>query len=75
VGVFVSTLWFRTGIFALALALQAVVYLLGTLTIWRPKLGRASRISNVALEFVVLNAAAFVAFVYFITGRKVLWAR
>ena len=75
VGVLVSTLWLRTGIFGLALALQAVVYLLATLTIWRPKLGQVSRVSNVALEFVVLNAAALVAFVYFITGRKVLWAR
>jgi biofilm PGA synthesis N-glycosyltransferase PgaC len=75
VGVLISTLWLRTGIFGLALALQAVFYLLATLTIWRPKLGRASRISSVALEFVVLNAAALVAFIYFITGRKVIWAR
>ena len=75
VGLLVSTLWLRTGVFGLALALQAAVYLLATLRIWRPQLGRALRISNVAVEFVVLNAAALVAFVYFITGRKVLWAR
>jgi biofilm PGA synthesis N-glycosyltransferase PgaC len=75
VGVLASTLWLRTGIFGLALTLQAVVYLLAALTIWRPKFGREIRISNAALEFVVLNAAALVAFVYFISGRKVLWAR
>jgi cellulose synthase/poly-beta-1,6-N-acetylglucosamine synthase-like glycosyltransferase len=75
VGVLVSTLWFRTGLYGLAVVLQAVLYLLAALTIWHPKLGRISRLSNVALEFVVLNAAALVAFLYFITGRKVLWAR
>jgi cellulose synthase/poly-beta-1,6-N-acetylglucosamine synthase-like glycosyltransferase len=75
VGVLVSNLWFRTGLYGLALVLQAALYLLAALTIWRPKLGRISRLSNVALEFVVLNAAALVAFLYFITGRKVLWAR
>ncbi len=75
VGILIATLWFRSGLYGLALILQAALYLLAALTIWRPKLGRISRVSNVALEFVVLNAAALVAFLYFITGRKVLWAR
>lgn len=75
VGALVSSLWLRTGVYGVALALQAAFYLLAALTIWRPKLGHLSRLSKIALEFVVLNAAALVAFLYFITGRKVLWAR
>lgn len=75
VGALVSSLWLRTGVYGVGLALQAAFYLLAALTIWRPQLGRLSRLSKIAVEFVVLNAAALVAFLYFITGRKVLWAR
>lgn len=74
-GALVSTLWLRTGLYGLALTVQAAFYFLAVLSIWRPRLGRVSRLSNIAVEFVVLNAAALVAFVYFITGKKVLWAR
>lgn len=75
VGILVSTLYFRTGVYGVALAFQLAFYALGILTMLRPKIGFTSRLANIALAFVVLNAAAFVAFIYFITGRKVAWAR
>jgi poly-beta-1,6-N-acetyl-D-glucosamine synthase len=75
VGVLVSTLYFRTGVYGLALAFQFAFYALAILTMLRPKIGFTSRLSNIALAFVVFNAAAFVAFIYFITGRKAVWAR
>jgi poly-beta-1,6-N-acetyl-D-glucosamine synthase len=75
VGVLVSTLYFRTGVYGLALAFQLAFYALAILTMWRPKIRFVSQLSNIALAFVVLNAAALVAFIYFITGRKAAWAR
>jgi biofilm PGA synthesis N-glycosyltransferase PgaC len=75
VGVLVSTLWLRTGVYGLVLAFQIAFYALAILTMLRPNIGFISRLSNIALAFVVLNAAAFVAFIYFITGRKAVWAR
>jgi hypothetical protein len=34
-----------------------------------------SRVSNVALTFLVLNTAAAVALLYFVTGRKAVWTQ
>ncbi len=75
VGVLVSTLWLRQGVYELALVLQIAFYTLAMLTALRTKIGFLSRFSNISLAFVVLNTAAVVAFVYFITGRKAVWAR
>ena len=75
VGVFVSTFWLRQGMYELALVLQIVLYALAVLTALRAKVGFLSRLSNISLAFMVLNTAAAVAFIYFITGRKAVWAR
>jgi cellulose synthase/poly-beta-1,6-N-acetylglucosamine synthase-like glycosyltransferase len=75
VGAFASTLWFRTGVYELVLALQLVFYGFALLTTMRLKIGMLSGLSNIALTFVLLNAAAFVAFIYFITGREAEWVR
>jgi hypothetical protein len=75
VGVLVSTSWLRQGVYELALGLQIVLYALATLTALHAKFGFLSRLSNISLAFIVLNAAAAVAFIYFITGRKGVWAR
>jgi poly-beta-1,6-N-acetyl-D-glucosamine synthase len=75
VGVLVSTIWLRQGVYELVLVLQILLYGLGTLTILRAKTGLLSRVSNMSLAFLVLNVAAAVAFVYFITGRKEVWVR
>jgi cellulose synthase/poly-beta-1,6-N-acetylglucosamine synthase-like glycosyltransferase len=75
VGIFVSTLWLRQGMYELVLVLQVALYTLATLSALRAQTGFLSRISNIALAFILLNTAAAVAFIYFITGRKTVWAR
>lgn len=75
IGVLISTLWLRQSVYELILALQIVLYALATLTVFRTKVGVLSRLSNTSLAFIVLNTAAAVALIYFITGRKKIWAR
>lgn len=58
-----------------ALAVQALFYGLSLLALLRLSLGPLARMSDAALTFVLLNSAAAVAFVNFITGRKTAWVR
>jgi biofilm PGA synthesis N-glycosyltransferase PgaC len=74
-GLLISTIWLRKDIYQLALMLQLVFYSLAALSIFRGRVGIVSRLSNISLTFIVLNTAAAVAFLYFITGRKAVWAR
>jgi biofilm PGA synthesis N-glycosyltransferase PgaC len=74
-GVFVSSLWLRQGIYELALVLQLVIYSLAALSMLHVHTGFLSRMSNISLAFILLNTAAAVAFVYFITGKKAVWTR
>ena len=72
---FVSALWIRAGWYELALVGQIVFYMLAGL---RPVMARAgwlARIASIPLAFVVLNAAAVMAFFYTVTGRKLVWTR
>jgi hypothetical protein len=48
---------------------------LATLSALRAQVGFLSRMSNISLAFILLNTAATVAFIYFITGRKAVWVR
>jgi biofilm PGA synthesis N-glycosyltransferase PgaC len=75
IGMLVSTLWLRKDIYELVLALQLVFYALAGFRLLPGKFGIVSRLSDVSLAFLVLNTAAAVAFLYFITGRKAIWSR
>jgi poly-beta-1,6-N-acetyl-D-glucosamine synthase len=75
VGVLVSTFWLRHGMYELALVIQIVLYTLAILTALRAKLGVLTGLSNISLAFIVLNTAAAVALIYFITGKKAVWVR
>jgi cellulose synthase/poly-beta-1,6-N-acetylglucosamine synthase-like glycosyltransferase len=75
VGLLLSAVWLRKDIYGLALVLQVVFYSLAALSLFRAKVGIISRLSDISLTFIVLNTAAAVAFVYFITGRKAVWAQ
>ena len=75
VGLLISTFWLRKEIYGLALVLQLVFYSLAALSIFRARVGIVSRLSDIPLTFIVLNTAAAVAFFYFATGRKAVWAR
>jgi hypothetical protein len=58
-----------------ALIAQIVFYALSLAAIFGMKFGPLSRIADPARTFVVLNSAAFMAFINFVTGKKAVWAR
>ncbi|MGA2338075.1 MAG: glycosyltransferase family 2 protein [Terriglobales bacterium] len=62
-------------VYRTALALQVAFYGLSLLAGLRLSRGPLARMSDAALTFVVLNSAAAVAFVNFLTGRKAVWIR
>ncbi len=74
-GVLLSSAFLEGAVYELAVVLQLLFYGLGVLATYRPKLGIATRLADVALTFLVLNTAATVAFVNFVTGKKEVWVR
>jgi len=74
-GVLFSSIWLRPRMYEVAFMVQMFFYALAILTVLRRRFGFLSRLSNISLAFVVLNTAAAVALIYFISGRKVAWAR
>lgn len=74
VTMFVSSLVLPQMFFRAALLSQVVFYALGVLAILKLTRGPWTRIADAARTFMVLNAAASVAFIKFILGREVAWA-
>jgi poly-beta-1,6-N-acetyl-D-glucosamine synthase len=68
--VFLPEPFYRT-----ALVAQLAFYALSLAALAGVKIGPLSRIADPARTFVVLNSAAMVAFVNFVTGRKAVWVR
>lgn len=62
-------------VYRIALILQIVFYGLSLLAWLRLSRGPFASMSDAALTFVVLNGAAAVAFLNFVTGRKAIWIR
>ncbi|MFZ1129442.1 MAG: glycosyltransferase family 2 protein [Terriglobales bacterium] len=58
-----------------ALAAQLAFYALSLAALAGLRIGPLSRIADPARTFVILNSAALVAFVNFVTGRKAVWVR
>jgi cellulose synthase/poly-beta-1,6-N-acetylglucosamine synthase-like glycosyltransferase len=58
-----------------ALAAQLAFYALSLAALAELKIGPLARIADPARTFVVLNGAAVVAFINFVTGRKAVWLR
>ena len=58
-----------------ALALQVSFYALSLIAMTKVLKGPVARVADAARIFVVLNSAAAVAFVKFVTGRPVAWVR
>jgi len=71
----VASLFLRAPFYRLALFAQLAFYALSLAAIGGMKIGPLSRIADPARTFVVLNSAAMVAFVNFVTGRKAVWIR
>jgi poly-beta-1,6-N-acetyl-D-glucosamine synthase len=70
-----SSLFLSAPFYRVALFAQLAFYALSLIAIVGVKIGPLGRIADPARTFVVLNSAAVVAFVNFVTGRKAVWAR
>jgi poly-beta-1,6-N-acetyl-D-glucosamine synthase len=73
--VLVASMVLSGPVYRSALGLQAVFYGLSLLAGLRLSGGPLARMADAALTFVVLNSAAAVAFVNFVTGRRTVWIR
>jgi biofilm PGA synthesis N-glycosyltransferase PgaC len=81
VALFISSFSIPVTFYKLAFGIQLACAALAILGILRPRhgllsrLGFLSRLEDISLTFFVLNTAALVAFVYFVTGKKQVWAQ
>jgi len=75
VALLVASLFLPQPGYRAALIAQLAFYALAVVAIVDVKIGPLSRIADPARTFVVLNSAALVAFVNFVTGRKAVWVR
>ena len=74
-GVLFASVFLSGPFYRSALAMQILFYALSLLAGLHLSRGPLARMSDAALTFVVLNSAAAVAFVNFLTGRKAVWIR
>lgn len=66
----------KTPFYRAALGLQIGFYALGAIALVRlPKPGVLARAADAAGTFMLLNTAAVVAFINFVSGRKIEWSR
>jgi len=72
-GFLLSSAFLPGPIYRGAFCLQVAFYGFSLLAIARVKRGPLARIADVAFTFVVLNTAAVVAFINFVSGRKAVW--
>ena len=75
VGAVVASVFLSGFLYRLPLAAAVCVATLGTLAWARVPLGVASRLTDLALAFLLLNTAAMVAFLYFAVGKEQVWSR
>lgn len=73
VALVVSSALIRTPFYRIALIAQAAFYVIAVLARLAVNLGPVGRVAGAAWTFVVLNAAALVAFKNFVIGRKTVW--
>lgn len=70
-----SSLLLHQPLYRAALVAQLAFYSLGLFAMTGVKIGPLSRIGDAARTFLLLNSAAMVAFVNFLTGRRAAWVR
>ncbi|MGA8216773.1 MAG: hypothetical protein WB799_24520, partial [Candidatus Sulfotelmatobacter sp.] len=71
----ISSVFLSQPLYRFALAIQLMFYGLGLFARLHLARGIFGRMADAAHTFVFLNIAALVAFVNFITGRKVIWSQ
>jgi poly-beta-1,6-N-acetyl-D-glucosamine synthase len=74
VAAFVTSMFLKGVFYRVAFDAQLALCLLAGLASLRPRLGIITRVANVSLAFLILNAAAAVALFYFVSGKKQVWA-
>jgi poly-beta-1,6-N-acetyl-D-glucosamine synthase len=74
-GLLIASIFLPGSLYRAALVAQLAFYALSLVALGGMKIGPLSRIADPARTFVVLNSAAMVAFVNFVTGRKAVWVR
>lgn len=74
-GILVSSLFLPAPFYRLVLAGEILFCLGAILSAFHLPFGLISRLGSACSAFLVLNAAAMLAFVYFVTGRRVVWTR
>ena len=72
---FIASIFLSQPVYRTMLAVQLAFYALSLAALAGVKVGPLSRIADPARTFVVLNSAAMVAFVNFVSGRKAVWVR
>jgi cellulose synthase/poly-beta-1,6-N-acetylglucosamine synthase-like glycosyltransferase len=75
VALLVASLCLPQPFYRAVLVAQLAFYALSLAALAGVKIGPLSRLADAARTFVVLNSAAMVAFVNFVTGRKAVWVR
>jgi biofilm PGA synthesis N-glycosyltransferase PgaC len=73
IGMIVPSFFLSGFIYRLPLAAIVGLGTLGALSFLRVPMGIASRLTDLALAFVLLNTASVVAFFYFAVGKKGVW--
>ena len=71
----IASMFLPQPLYRAALVAQLAFYALSLVALAGLKIGPLSRIADPARTFVILNSAAMVAFINFVTGRKAVWVR
>lgn len=71
----VSSAFLSGPFYRAAFALQIMFYTLSLLALTHIKLGALAHAADAAFSFVMLNTAAAMAFLHFVSGRKPVWGR
>jgi len=72
---FIASIALPQPVYRIALVLQLAFYSLSVIAMMKLARGPLARVADAACTFVILNTAALVAFVKFVTGRRVAWVR
>lgn len=75
VALLIASVFLSQPLYRAALVAQLAFYALSLAALVGMKIGPLSRLADPARTFVILNSAAMVAFVNFVTGRKAVWIR
>ncbi len=71
----IASIFLPQPLYRAALGAQLAFYALSLAALTGVKIGPLSRLADPACTFVILNSAAIVAFINFVTGRKAVWVR